>query len=95
LMPQLHSYDMCSFQIDGLKPSNFPDAFSPDKDGLKTAELIEAGVLFWFPAFAEYGSGPLPPQAVKIMAVQAGPNRVINSLLILAAFFKFRLLLAE
>ncbi|MEN3292855.1 MAG: hypothetical protein V7642_2108, partial [Burkholderiales bacterium] len=34
MMPQLHSYDMCSFQIDGLKPSNFPDAFSPDEDGL-------------------------------------------------------------
>jgi hypothetical protein len=34
LMPQLHSYHICSFQIGGLKPSNFPDEFNPDADAL-------------------------------------------------------------
>jgi hypothetical protein len=70
-----------------LKPSNFPNEFNPDAGALWPAEVIDVFTLFALAEFARYGSGPLPPHAVKRIAAQVGANMDVKTLVILVAVF--------
>jgi len=76
-LPQLHSYQLCSFQIAGLKLPNVSGLWGDARNSM----LGDVRMSF---AYAAYSSGVPPPHAVKASAAQTEAIREIEMLPVVA-----------